>query len=172
MNRFKHILLYKHTNCLWILEFTFPLFSILYPYEYLSKQIMINSSKIICVCSFVCLEIFVPLQNFSFSWRHHHCRWRAAKIWPMLGTYGYWVRVRVLQLATHTVTRVSVYNDYIRQKIILFFAPLRSQNRLSRGLRRTWRRSAKLKLVAIVRYTENGQSQQFSHEKQDQSHRR
>ena len=56
------------------------------------------------------------------------------------------------------------------KKIILFFAPLRSQNRLSR-LRRTWRRSAKPKLVAIVRYTENGQSQQFSHEKQDQSHR-
>ena len=54
MNRFKHILLYKNTNCLWILEFTFPLFPILYPYEYLSKQIMINSSKITCVCSFVC----------------------------------------------------------------------------------------------------------------------
>ena len=30
------------------------------------------------VCLFVCLEIFVPLENFSFIWRSHHCRWRAA----------------------------------------------------------------------------------------------
>ena len=43
------------------------------------------------------------------------------KIWPMLGTYGYWVRVRVLQLASHTVTRVSVYNDYLRQKNYFIF---------------------------------------------------
>ena len=28
-------------------------------------------------CLFVCL-FFVPLENFSLIWRHHHCRWRAA----------------------------------------------------------------------------------------------
>ena len=29
-------------------------------------------------CSFVCLEFIVPLENFTFIWRRHICRWRAA----------------------------------------------------------------------------------------------
>jgi hypothetical protein len=28
-----------------------------------------------------------PAQNFSFIWRRHHCRWRAAKFRPMLGAF-------------------------------------------------------------------------------------
>ena len=27
---------------------------------------------------FACVEVFVPLENFSLIWRRHHCRWRAA----------------------------------------------------------------------------------------------
>ena len=27
---------------------------------------------------FVCVEFIVPLENFSLTWRRHHCRWRAA----------------------------------------------------------------------------------------------
>ena len=30
------------------------------------------------VCLFVCVEFFIPLENFSLIWRRHHCRWRAA----------------------------------------------------------------------------------------------
>ena len=30
------------------------------------------------VCLFVCLWVFVPLENFSLVLRRHHCRWRAA----------------------------------------------------------------------------------------------
>jgi hypothetical protein len=26
-----------------------------------------------------CLQLYVPLKTFSFIWRRHHCRWRAAK---------------------------------------------------------------------------------------------
>ena len=31
---------------------------------------------------FVCVEFFVPLENFSLIWRRHHYRWRAANFWP------------------------------------------------------------------------------------------
>ena len=30
------------------------------------------------LCLFVCLEFFVPLENFSLIWRRHLCLWRAA----------------------------------------------------------------------------------------------
>jgi hypothetical protein len=36
------------------------------------------------------LRFYVPLKNFSLTWRRHHCRWRAAKFRPMLGTQGLW----------------------------------------------------------------------------------
>ena len=42
-------------------------------------------------CLFVCLfEIFFPLENFSFIWRHHHYKWMTATFthtshsWPLL----------------------------------------------------------------------------------------
>jgi hypothetical protein len=34
------------------------------------------------------LRFYVPLKNFSHIWRHHHCRWRAAKFRSMLGAQG------------------------------------------------------------------------------------
>jgi hypothetical protein len=36
------------------------------------------------------VQFYVPLKNFSLTWRRHHCRWRAAKFRPMLGTQGLW----------------------------------------------------------------------------------
>ena len=40
---------------------------------------------------FVCLEFFVPLDNFSLIWRRHHSRWGAANFdLYMLGKYGHW----------------------------------------------------------------------------------
>ena len=27
---------------------------------------------------FVCFSFFVPFENFSLIWKHHHCRWRPA----------------------------------------------------------------------------------------------
>ena len=33
----------------------------------------------IVFCSFVCLGVFVPLENLSLIRRRHHCRWRASK---------------------------------------------------------------------------------------------
>ena len=47
----------------------------------------------------VCLECIVPLENFSFIWRRHHCRWRASHFLPLLETRGLLV-VRVF-LACH-----------------------------------------------------------------------
>jgi hypothetical protein len=34
--------------------------------------------------------LYVPLKNISLIWRRHHCRWRAAKYWHMLGSQGLW----------------------------------------------------------------------------------
>jgi hypothetical protein len=50
------------------------------------------------------LLFYVPLKDFSFIWRHHHYRWRAAKFRPMLGTQGLWAW-RDLYRATPTVTQ-------------------------------------------------------------------
>jgi hypothetical protein len=36
------------------------------------------------------LRFYAPLKNISLIWRRHHCRWRAAKIRPMLGAQGLW----------------------------------------------------------------------------------
>ena len=30
---------------------------------------------------FVCLELIVPLENFSLIWKRHHCRWRGANFY-------------------------------------------------------------------------------------------
>jgi hypothetical protein len=35
------------------------------------------------------LLLYVPLKNISLLWRHHHCRWRAAKFRPMVSREGY-----------------------------------------------------------------------------------
>jgi hypothetical protein len=52
------------------------------------------------------LRFYIPLKNFSLIWRRHHCRWRAAKFMPILGTQGLWAG-RDLYRATPAVTRLS-----------------------------------------------------------------
>jgi hypothetical protein len=36
------------------------------------------------------LLFYVQLKNISLMWKHHHCRWRAAKFRPMFSTQGLW----------------------------------------------------------------------------------
>jgi hypothetical protein len=50
------------------------------------------------------LPFYIPLKNFSLTWRRPHCRWRAAKFRPMLGAQGLWTG-RDLYRATPAVTR-------------------------------------------------------------------
>ena len=38
-----------------------------------------NEQNLLC-CLFVCLGIFVLLENYSIIWRHNHYRWRAANV--------------------------------------------------------------------------------------------
>jgi hypothetical protein len=49
------------------------------------------------------LRFYLPLKNISLIWRRHHCRWRATKFRPMLGTLGLWAG-RDLYRATPAVT--------------------------------------------------------------------
>jgi hypothetical protein len=44
------------------------------------------------------------LFDFSLLWRRNHCRWRAAKLRPVLDTHGLWAR-RNLYRATPAVAR-------------------------------------------------------------------
>jgi hypothetical protein len=73
------------------------------------------------------LRFYIPLMNFSLLWRRHHCRWRAAKFRPMLGSQGLWAG-RNLYRATLTVTRDLGFSGFIRRT-----APF------SRLLRHAWR---------------------------------
>jgi hypothetical protein len=74
------------------------------------------------------LLFYVPLKNISLKWRRHHCRWRAAKFRPMLGTHGLWAW-RNLYRATPTVTRD-----------LGFFGLIRRATSFSRLLRHAWGR--------------------------------
>jgi hypothetical protein len=50
------------------------------------------------------IRFYVPLKNFSFVWRRHHYRWRAAKFRPMFGAQGLWAG-RDLYRGTPAMTR-------------------------------------------------------------------
>jgi hypothetical protein len=60
------------------------------------------------------LRVYVPLKNISLIWRRHHCRWRAAKFRPMLGTLGLWAG-RDLYRGTPAVTRGLGFSGVIRR---------------------------------------------------------
>jgi hypothetical protein len=60
---------------------------------------------------------YIPLKNISLIhviWRRHHCRWRAAKFWRMLGAQGLWAG-RDHYCATPTVTRDLGFSGLIRR---------------------------------------------------------
>jgi hypothetical protein len=70
-----------------------------------ATKIRLNSMEMSSACRLIdCLRFYVPLKNFSLMWRRHHCRWRAAKFWPMLGAQGLWAG-RDLYRAAPAVTR-------------------------------------------------------------------
>jgi hypothetical protein len=64
--------------------------------------------------SLLIILFYFPLKNISLIWRHHHCRWRAAKFRPMLGSKGLWVG-RDLYRATPAVTRGLGFSGLIRR---------------------------------------------------------
>ena len=45
-----------------------------------------------CLTDFVCLEFFVPLENFPLIWRRHHYRRRATNFdsWPLSREWSYY----------------------------------------------------------------------------------
>ena len=67
---------------------------------------------------FVCLEIFVPLENFSLIWRRHHDRWRAANfgLCPALVAIEQWGFFSVPHLLWHWI---SVYNGHLQEPVTL-----------------------------------------------------
>jgi hypothetical protein len=60
------------------------------------------------------LLFYVPLRIFHLHKRRHHCRWRAAKFRPMLGTQGLWAG-KDLYRTTPTGTRDLGFSGLIRR---------------------------------------------------------
>ena len=68
-------------------------------------------------CLFVCLELIVPLENFSLIWRRHHYRRRAANfyLWSAIAIeqWGFFSEPHLLWQGA------SVYNGHIRGPVTL-----------------------------------------------------
>ena len=69
-------------------------------------------------CLFVCLWLFVPLENFSLKWRRHHCRWKAANfdLCSALMPIEEWGFFSVPHLLWYGPT---VYNGHLRGPVTL-----------------------------------------------------
>ena len=67
---------------------------------------------------FVCLEFFVPLENFWLIWRHYHSRWRAANfdLCSALLAIEQWGFFSVSHLLWHGA---SVYNGHLQWPVTL-----------------------------------------------------
>ena len=67
----------------------------------------------VCLCVFVCLGFFAPLDNFSLICRRHHCRLRAANFdrCSALMAIEQWGFISVPYLLWHGA---SVYNGHLR----------------------------------------------------------
>ena len=94
-----------------------------------------HSLKIKCLFEtvknlFFCFEFFVPLENFSFIWRRHHCRWRAANfnLCSALMAIEQWRFFSVPHLLWHGA---SVYNGHLRIPLTLTPTAERSAVELS-----------------------------------------
>ena len=67
---------------------------------------------------FICLWIFVPIENFSLIWRRHHCRWRDSNfdLCLALMTIEQWGFFSLPHLLRHVA---SVYNGHLWEPITL-----------------------------------------------------
>ena len=70
------------------------------------------------VCMFVCLEFFIPFENCSLIWRHHHYPWRAANfdLCSVLIAIEQWGFFSVPHLLWHGA---SVYNGHLQGLVSL-----------------------------------------------------
>ena len=101
-------------NVDWMFGITKPLIVIL-P---LSLVQIAKTGRVIPLIVFVCFEFVVPLQNFSFFWRCHHCRWKAANfdLCSALMAIEQWGFFSVPHLLWH---QVSFYNGHLRGPVTL-----------------------------------------------------
>ena len=91
---------------------------------WISKRVLLRLSEWLVseffykICFFVCLELIVPLENFSLIWRRHHCRWRAANfdLCSALMAIEQWGFFNVPHLLWHGPT---LYNGYLRGPVTL-----------------------------------------------------
>ena len=87
-------------------------------YDHTLAQELLPHGGIKMVCLFVCLEFFVPVENFSFIWRRHHYRRRAANfdLCSAFMVIEQWGFFSVPHLLWHGA---SVYNGYLRGSVTL-----------------------------------------------------
>jgi hypothetical protein len=61
----------------------------------------------------ISILLYVPLKNFTLTWRRHHRRWRAAKFRHIFGAQGLWAE-RDFYRATPAVTRGLGFSSLVR----------------------------------------------------------
>jgi hypothetical protein len=64
--------------------------------------------SMIALIDWLIIDNYIPLRDFSLTWRRHYCTWRAAKFRPMLGAQGLWAG-RSLYRYTPAGTRDLVF---------------------------------------------------------------
>ena len=98
----------------WMFSITKPLIVILV----LSLVQIAKTGRVIPLIVFVCLEFVVPLQNFPFIWRCHHCQWKTANfdLCSALMAIEQWGFFSLPHLLWR---QVSVYNGHLRGPVTL-----------------------------------------------------
>ena len=65
-----------------------------------------------------CLKLFIPLENFSLIWRHHHYRWRVSNLdlYSALMAIEQWGFYSVAHLLWHGS---SIFNGHLRGPVTI-----------------------------------------------------
>ena len=65
------------------------------------------------------LRFFIPLENFSLIWRHHHYQWKVANLYLYSALIAIESRLRVLWRVTPAVTRDNHVYDNLQRPVTL-----------------------------------------------------
>jgi hypothetical protein len=105
-------------NTIWkkqnITKTSYPELQIYWSSNWWKLKLWWNNKHVLVLLKCDYLRFYFPLKNFSLIWRRHHCRWRAAKVRPMLSAQGLWAG-RDLYRAIPTVTRDLGFSGLIRR---------------------------------------------------------
>ena len=101
-----------------------------FPIFFLAKQTSLSGSELFkeniirspCFFLFVCLWVYVPLENSSFIWRQK-LQMKGFQCWPILGILDYWAVSQFLTVPHLLWHCFCVYNGHLRGSVTLASVP-------------------------------------------------